>query len=223
MSKGTTDSPRVCLVDRDLWVVYKPSGMAVHPAGPRTPPDLLGWLTRHGASRRIAPAHRLDVGTSGLVLLTPDRTLRSQLGGWFADGQVEKHYEALVIGRTRPKGTVNRPLPDARRGRPLRARTRYRRLEWLGGFTHLRVQPETGRKHQIRRHLQQIGHPIVGDTRYRPRRKVRVPGFPDRLWLHAAYLELPDGRTFSCPLPPLLLSHLELLREGAKNRPAREE
>ena len=105
------------------------------------------------------------------------------------------------------------PLVRAgRRGRPLPAVTRYRHREALGGFSLVEARPETGRKHQIRRHLHGIGHPIVGDERYRPRRFKAVPGYPGRLWLHAAALELPDGHTIVAPLPPALMDHLDRLR-----------
>ncbi len=81
--------------------------------------------------------------------------------------------------------------------------TRYALAEALGAFSLLRVRPETGRKHQIRRHLHGIGLPLVGDTRYRGRFRP-VPGFPGRLFLHAWRLSLPDGRSFESPLPPEL-------------------
>ena len=71
-------------------------------------------------------------------------------------------------------------------------------------------------KHQVRRHLAGIGHPIVGDTRHNKGRVVRVPAYPDRLWLHAARLEVPfgEGRVIEAPLPPELEATLTALREG---------
>ncbi len=156
--------------------------------------------------------HRLDRETSGLVLASPDASLRAELGDLFASGAVHKEYQALVFGRCHEKGVVRRALADGRRGRPLPAVTRYRLLEWLGPLSLVRARPEHGRKHQIRRHLQAIGHAIVGDERYPPPRFRRVPGYPGRLWLHASRLELPDGRVWEAPLPPELAAHLDLLR-----------
>src|SRR5690606_14273653 len=147
-------------------------------------PDLVSWL--RGQGEDALPVHRLDAESSGLVICAAEPALRQEAAGWFAEGRIEKTYLALVAGRARPKGVIRRALEDARRGRPLPAVTRYRTLELLGGVSLLRVRPETGRKHQIRRHMQGLGHPLVGDTRYGPRRPLRVPGFPGRLWLHAA-------------------------------------
>lgn len=195
----------------DLVVLNKPAGLLVHPndAGD---PDLMSAAIAQGAPAGLAPIHRLDLETSGIVLASANPELRGELGKAFADGQVVKRYKALVHGRTHKKGTVSRPLMDQRRGRTLRATTRYRKLEWLGNVTLISVRPETGRKHQIRRHLQSIGHAIVGDDRYPPKRFRPVKAFPGRLWLHAASIELPDGRFFSVPLPEELDAHLGVLR-----------
>lgn len=197
-----------------IWAVSKPSGLRVHPANDDGAPDLIAWLaSQPELPPGLVPVHRLDAQTSGIVLCaaTPER--RREVSQWFADGLVGKGYLALVYGIARRKGVVQRPLQDARRKRPLKARTRYRRRELLGRFSLLEAWPETGRKHQIRRHLHGIGHPIVGDERYRPRRKLSVPAFPGRLWLHAAQLVLPDGTTVTAPLPEALLSHLDTLRQ----------
>lgn len=197
-----------------LWVLDKPAGMVVHAARPEDQPDLLAWArSEAGAPKGLAAANRLDKETSGLVICAADRQVLAEVADWFAAGKVKKEYLALVFGRTHKKGTVQRPLQDARRGRALSAVTRYWMERALPRVTYLRVQPETGRKHQIRRHLQGIGHPVVGDARYRPRRgdHRRVPGFPGRLWLHCLSLKLPNGRRFEAPLPPALAEHLALL------------
>ena len=206
-----TDS-LIVATDGDLWILNKPAGLLVHPGEDPSLPDLMKEAIAQGAPASIAPCHRLDLETSGLVLASPDAAVRGQIGRWLADGQLVKRYRALVYGRTRKKGTVSRPLPDARRGRSLRATTRYRKLEWLGPLTLVSVRPESGRKHQIRRHLQSIGHALVGDDRYPPKRRRAVPAFPGRLWLHASSIELPDRRFFEAPLAPELAAHLEVLR-----------
>lgn len=206
--------PTVVTTQDELWVIDKPAGMVVHAARPEDRPDLLAWVRAEaGAPHSLAAVNRLDKETSGLVICAANKKRLGEVSHWFATGQVKKEYRALVYGRTHKKGVVRRPLQDARRGRPLDAVTRY----WLKGalprVTYLRVQPETGRKHQIRRHLQSIGHPVVGDARYRPRKGAfqRIPGFPGRLWLHCLSLTLPDGQRFEAPLPDALRDHLTLL------------
>jgi 23S rRNA-/tRNA-specific pseudouridylate synthase len=203
--------PRLISRSDDIWVLEKPAGLAVHAAAGGVL-DLLSWARRElSAPQELAAVSRLDRETSGLVLCAVGDA-RGRAGRWLADGQVEKRYLALVHGRTHRKGVIRRALPDPRRRRPLEAVTRYRRLSWLGSLTYLEVRPETGRRHQIRRHLQGIGHPVVGDARHGPRRPPRlVPGFPGRLWLHCFRLSLPDGQELEAPLPGELREHLELL------------
>lgn len=197
-----------------LWAVSKPAGVRVHPADDDGVPDLIAWLAAQPElPSGLVPVHRLDAQTSGVVLCAASPARRREASQWFADGRVSKAYLTLVYGNTRKNGVIQRPLQDARRKRQLKARTRYRRRELLGRLSLLEVWPETGRKHQIRRHLHGIGHPIVGDDRYRPRRKQSVPAFPGRLWLHAALLVLPDGTTVTAPLPEALLDHLDALRQ----------
>lgn len=193
-----------------LVVVDKPTDWLVHPAGTDVP-DLLAWLAAQGA-HGLAPIHRLDRGTSGPVLFAP----RSDVESWsraFRDKAVQKTYHALVYGLTRSSGTLTRSLKDARRGAPLSAETRYTTEESFGKWSLLRVTPITGRKHQIRRHLEGIGHPLIGDERYRGRGRKTVPAYPGRLWLHCSRLELPDGRAFESPLPAALEAHLAVLRQ----------
>nr|ABB84841.1 RNA pseudouridylate synthase [uncultured delta proteobacterium DeepAnt-32C6] len=187
--------------------------MAVHAAGPVDPeaPDLMTWARTHFDAPGLAPAHRIDKATSGLLLCSPDPRVRARVGHWLAQGQVHKEYRALVFGHTHRSGRIDRPLMDRRRGRRLDACTRFRRLATASQLSYLAVYPETGRKHQIRRHLRGLGHAIVGDTRYGPTHQRPLPGCPGRLWLHLRQLELPEGLTFEAPLPPALVAHLERL------------
>lgn len=209
--------PRILSSSGTLLALFKPSGMLVHStAGDDS--DLMHWLVEREALVDVAPCHRLDKSTSGVVLCSVNPTERGEIGQMFADGAVEKRYLTLVYGVPNKKGTIKRSLKDGRRRKTVEAITHYRRLEQLGGFSFLEVLPKTGRKHQIRRHLQGIGHPIVGDTRYGPRRFRRVPGYPGRMWLHAASLHLSDGRSFESQLPVELEDHLELLRTGLEAR-----
>ena len=211
------DQPRVLLVHDGLIAVHKPSGLRTHQADDDGQPDLVGWLAQVDPALR--PMHRLDLETSGVVLCAASPAKRAQVSRWFSEGAVEKHYLALVHGITPRKSRVALPLADARRGRELRAVTLYRRLEWLDRFTLLEVHPETGRKHQIRRHLQAKGHAVVGDRRYKQEPFRKVPAFPGRLWLHAARLVLPDGTLIEDPLPPELEAHLVVLRASMEAAP----
>lgn len=204
--------PQILRREGALFALEKPAGFASHPTGDPSIPDVITWaIEEAGAPAGLAPVHRLDRDTSGVLLASDDPALRASLGALFAEGAVVKRYRALVHGRCNAKGIVRRALADARRGRPLEAVTRYRRLAIYGRVSLLEARPETGRQHQIRRHLAGIGHPIVGDARYGPRRPPPVAGFPGRLWLHAGAIELPDGRAFEAPLPPELEAHLALL------------
>lgn len=214
-------SPYCIAHEEELWVLYKPATIPVHATSEQGIMDLLSWSQEQlDLPNDLAPIHRLDRATSGLVLCSADPAIRKELGAWFEQHLVEKRYLALVYGKTHKKGIIRRPLPDPRRQRKLDAVTRYRCVEQIERVSLLEVRPETGRRHQIRRHLQGIGHALVGDDRYRPKRPQKVPGFPGRLWLHAHELTLPDGRTFSSPLPSELEEHLTFLRARLARRTA---
>jgi len=212
--------PSVVAELNGILAVQKPAGVRSDGSDLPNVPDLPGWLDAQALiPRGTRPAHRLDLHASGLVLCAADPKLRATIGDALAQGAIEKTYLALVHGHTRKKGTLRRPLQDRRRGRKLSAVTRYRTLETLGPVSLLAVRIETGRKHQIRRHLEGIGHPIVGDRRYRGRSKP-LAGAPDRLWLHARALVLPPELTgntemvLEASLPGELLDHLHVLRDA---------
>lgn len=195
----------------DLWVLSKPAGLAMHKTGEDVA-DLMTWARMHlGAPAELRPIHRLDRETSGVVLCAATAKASSRYGQFFVRGQVVKRYRALVHGRTHEKGVIRRPLKEGNTGKPQEAVTRYRKLAWYGPSTYIEARPETGRRHQIRRHLQGIGHAVVGDERYPPKRFRGVAGFPGRLWLHAHRIELPGGIRYEAPIPEELRQHLELL------------
>jgi 23S rRNA-/tRNA-specific pseudouridylate synthase len=209
--------PTILANDGDLVALDKPVGWVVHAAMPDEPHDLRAWCAAEKAlPPGLEPLHRLDRDTSGVVLYAASPRTRALLGKEFEAHRVEKTYLALVIGHAHRKGVIRTPLAPDDGGDPQPAVTRYRLVEALGGFSLLRVAIETGRKHQIRRHLHGLGLPLVGDERYRPSRRIRVPAFPGRLWLHAAKIALPDGRVFEAPLPDELQRCLDALRAGPR-------
>lgn len=205
------------LLDADgLLAVHKPAGLLVHPSRMDAhESDTL--LTRAEAQfgQRLHPLHRLDKGTSGLLLLARDAATASRAGAWFREGWVSKHYLALVRGwPAADAGLIDHPLArDPERpsqGQPqLEAQTRWcclRRLAWplvtRAGFADtraalLRIEPLQGRRHQIRRHCKHAGHPLIGDATHGKgalNRALAAHFGVSRLWLHAWRLRLPDGR-----------------------------
>ncbi|HJN74605.1 MAG TPA: RNA pseudouridine synthase [Myxococcota bacterium] len=201
-------SPRLLTrFDDHFYAFDKPAGMAVH-ANAEGIGDLVSWLrTQRSLPRGLAPAHRLDRGTSGVVLCGSNRKARATICDWLTSGR--KTYLALVAGTPEAdEGCLDAPLFDARRKRKLEARTQFRVSRRLGGFSLLEVDLLTGRKHQLRRHLADAGLPVVGDQRHGPKRPRRVPGFPGRLWLHSWRIEL-GARTITAPLPAELREHLD--------------
>jgi 23S rRNA-/tRNA-specific pseudouridylate synthase len=196
-----------------LWIFMKPARWLSHPDGSERP-DLISWARGlERAPEGLTLVHRLDYGTSGLLCCASDPAGASRWGERWASGQVAKRYLALAEGKLSAKGTISRPLKDGRRGKSLKAKTRYHRLLQLKGCALLEVMIEQGRKHQIRRHLQGIGSGVVGDRRYPPHRRTPLRGAPDRLWLHASALTLPEGLTITAPLPSELRAHMESIVE----------
>lgn len=205
--------PVLLSCDDGLVVVNKPPGWVAHAAHHSEQFDVQAWLsTQSGLPASLAPLHRLDRDTSGLLLYGSPGARKEAILAAFTDRTVKKSYLALVYGRPHKKGIVRKALADSGKSKVGRAATtRFTTVRQLGGFALVDVRPETGRKHQIRRHLQLIGHAVVGDTRYRQRPFKPVPAFPGRLWLHAHTLDLPDGTHLEAPLPPELAHHLEVL------------
>ncbi len=159
----------VVFEDPHLAVLLKPGGLPTSGPLPRTLeralPHNLQPTGEPDALRRPRPVHRLDAPTSGLVVVAKTRTAHARLGWAFQERRVQKRYGAVVSGRLEGEGTFDAPLDE----RP--AVTRYRALahghslhvEWL---TRLDLWPETGRTHQLRRHLSAAGHLILGDVAY---------------------------------------------------------
>jgi 23S rRNA (uracil1939-C5)-methyltransferase len=199
----------------DLLVVDKPPHLPTTPQSEYAQ-SLLAIVREQFGIPTLTPVHRLDQGTSGVCLLAKHTQAVAELAAALATG--EKRYVALARGITRRKGSVQRPLPD-RTGRR-DARTRYQRIEVLGGHSLLQVRPDEGRTHQIRRHLAAIGHPVLGDARYgdpASNRHLELRHGLDRTFLHLGELELeyPGGTSLrlSAPLPGDLSGVCDRLRE----------
>jgi 23S rRNA pseudouridine1911/1915/1917 synthase len=213
--------------DEHLLVVDKPAGLVVHPAPGNWNGTLLNALLGRDPAARMLPragiVHRLDKDTSGLMVVAKNLTAQANLAAQLADRSVKRTYLALVHGAPPAQGEIDAPVGRDTRVRTRmtvthrgkEARTRYRVLERLGKFALVECRLETGRTHQIRVHLQHIGHPLLGDPVYRRGARSNVD-FP-RQALHAAELELVHPRTgrgkdWKAPLPADMKKLLAALR-----------
>jgi 23S rRNA pseudouridine1911/1915/1917 synthase len=223
--------------DADLAVINKPSGLVVHPGAGHASGTLVNALLHHitdlsgiGGESRPGIVHRLDRGTSGVMVIAKNDSAHQELSRQFQDREVEKEYVALVWGVVQAgrridaaigRDPVNRQKMSARAKHARSAVTRITRARHLPGITLCQVAIHTGRTHQIRVHLSAIGHPIVGDAVYGGVRR-RIPGDLralqrlERPFLHADRLVFTHPRDqrrmeFSAPLPDDLLQVLKEL------------
>ena len=213
--------------DDDLVVLNKPAGMVVHPGNGETSGTLVNALLHHledlsgiGGELRPGIVHRLDRGTSGVMVVAKNDEAHRELARQFHDREVEKEYVALVWGVVQAGKRIDAPIgrdPVHRKKMSARARrsreavTRITKARQLPGVTFIHVAIHTGRTHQIRVHLSTIGHPVVGDTLYGGvRRHVPKDVQPvqrlERPFLHSwklAFKHPTDGRKlfFSSPIP----------------------
>ena len=211
----------------------------MHPATGHTGGTLVNALLHHvkglsgiGGEQRPGIVHRLDRGTSGVMVVAKHDTAHTELSRQFADREIEKEYVALVWGLLNtgrridaPLGRdpVNRQKMSTRAHRARSAVTRVTGTERLRGLTLAKVVIATGRTHQIRVHLNSIGHPVVGDALYSGVRRHlaadhRILATLERPFLHAfrlAFTHPRDGRRveFTAPLPEDLQTILDELRE----------
>jgi 23S rRNA pseudouridine1911/1915/1917 synthase len=227
--------------DADLVVIDKPAGLVVHPGAGHPSGTLVNALLHHvaglsgiGGIERPGIVHRLDRGTSGVMVVAKHDRAHRHLARQFHDREVHKEYLALVWGVPKADQQLDRPIgrsPNqrqkmstrARHGRP--ATTRIMAVEPFRGAALVRVTIGTGRTHQIRVHLSESGHPVVGDALYGgvkrtvPRQLAPTAAL-DRPFLHAAHLAFAhpsSGRllTFEAPLPADLAAVLNALRRTA--------
>ncbi|MDE0243266.1 MAG: RluA family pseudouridine synthase [Candidatus Kaiserbacteria bacterium] len=215
--------PTILYEDDHLLAVNKPSGLVVHRGvGVDESETLAGWILQHypdiadvgegpeGAPRRPGMPHRLDKGTSGVMIIAKRQEVFTTLKRHFQKGQVQKEYHAFVHGAPKQdRGTVTLPLGRSvrdfrkRSARSIRGQKRDACTEYVvetrcKDASLVRFYPKTGRTHQIRVHAQALQSPIVGDTLYAPRRPVLF-GF-SRLALHAYRLTLTTHLTDNEPL-----------------------
>lgn len=192
---------RIVHTDDRLVVIDKPAGLLSVPG--RTEPDC--------ASARVQAlypdaliVHRLDQATSGLLLFARGPQAQRELSADFAERRVDKVYIAIVAGLLEGDGLIDLPLAadwpnrprqqvDAVHGKP--SQTRWQALSHDGGTTRVRLQPLTGRSHQLRVHLATLSHAILGDALYAA---PDVAAASPRLLLHASELQIGDHR-FVCP------------------------
>jgi 23S rRNA pseudouridine1911/1915/1917 synthase len=220
--------------DADLAILNKPPGMVVHPGAGHASGTLVNALLHHigdlsgvGGELRPGIVHRLDRGTSGVMVIAKHDAAHQELSRQFHDREVEKEYIALVWGVVQAGRRIdaaigrdpgNRQKMSARARHAREAVTRITRAHHLPGLTLCQVAIHTGRTHQIRVHLSAIGHPIVGDSLYGGVHR-RVPGDIravqrlDRPFLHSYRLALTHPRDsrrleFTAPLAPDLESVL---------------
>ncbi|MFO0755519.1 MAG: pseudouridine synthase [Byssovorax sp.] len=189
--------PRILYDDEDILVVDKGPHEAVKPDEGQYGSSLITRCARlpAAAESRLEPVHRLDAGTSGLCMLARNEEA-FQLWSQALVNNGRLIYLAAAKGVTPAKGAITRDLREA--GRSYTARTRYRRLAIASGHSILRVIPDGGRTHQIRRHLAAIGHPVIGDERYGhlpTNRYFEEKHGLDRSFLHLVRIEVTHPRT----------------------------
>jgi 23S rRNA pseudouridine955/2504/2580 synthase len=235
----------VLFEDEHLLAVDKPAGLAAHPGTGIRGATLVEAARAHlavpadlsPAEFRPSPAHRLDRDTSGVVLVAKTRRAMAALGEVLARGDVAKTYLALVKGKMpRQRGTIDIPLAEHEQTARSRERrgvnfqeavTHYEVLASMREASLLSVRIETGRTHQIRRHLQAVGHPVAGDRRHGDfawNRLARARWGLGRMFLHAWRLAAPHPAgggplRLEAPLPPELAAVLERLNLAAPGAP----
>ena len=219
--------------DDSFVVIDKPAGVAAHPSQGWSGPTVTGSLeamgtvlTSYGPSERKGIVHRLDVGTSGLMVVTKSERAYVSIKDQFRDRTVDKIYHTLIQGRLDPiNGTIEAPIdrhPTSSYrfaimsgGRP--SITHYDTLESFAYASLLEVHLETGRTHQIRVHMSGLRHSCCGDLTYGADPTLAAKLKLDRQWLHAVRLGFThpisgDQVNFSSPYAPDLANSLELAR-----------
>jgi 23S rRNA pseudouridine1911/1915/1917 synthase len=229
------DGLKIVYDDDDIVVVDKPVGVAAHPSPGWTGPTVIGGLAamgRHvatsGAAERQGVVHRLDVGTTGLMVVAKSELAYSVLKRAFKEREVDKRYHAIVQGHLDPlRGTIDAPIdrhPTAdyryavmSDGKP--SVTHYDTIEAFRSASLIDVKLETGRTHQIRVHFSALRHPCVGDLTYGADPTLAARLHLGRQWLHARELGFLHPRTqdevrFVSDYPDDLDYALDVLRDA---------
>ena len=224
---------RIIYEDKDLVVVDKPAGVAAHPSVGWDGPTVVGALlargvqvTTSGAHERQGIVQRLDVGTSGLMMVAKTEVAYSRLKQAFRDRAVHKVYHAVIQGHPDPfEGTIDAPIGRHPRaefkfavmndGKP--SITHYKLLEAFAAASLVEVILETGRTHQIRVHFSAFKHPLLGDTMYGADPTLAAKLQIERQWLHAVRLSFVHPTSgeqveFESSYSPDLADVLERLR-----------
>lgn len=222
----------VTYVDDDILVIDKPLGVAAHPSPGWDGPTVTGAvaamgyrMTSSGADERQGVVHRLDAGTTGLMVLARSESAYTTLKQAFKERSVNKAYHALVQGHPDPStGTIDAPIDRSPThdwkfavvagGRP--SITHYATIEAFRAVSLLDIALETGRTHQIRVHMAAIRHPVAGDMTYGADPTLSARLGLTRQWLHAVRLGFRHPRTgaevsFSSPYPTDLAAALDTL------------
>ncbi len=228
------DGLKVVYDDEYLIVIDKPVGIAAHPSPGWQGATVVGaifaagyQLATSGAAERQGVVHRLDVGTSGLMVVAKNEVAYSNLKDQFRDRTVSKVYHALVQGHMDPPvGTIDAPIDRHPRedyrfavvanGKP--SVTHYKTLEVFPAVTLLEIELETGRTHQIRVHFSALHHPLVGDLTYGSDPALATRLGITRPWLHAKQLAFDhpasgERLSFNAEYPADLTRSLEVLSD----------
>jgi 23S rRNA pseudouridine1911/1915/1917 synthase len=220
---------RIAWQDEHLLVVDKPAGVVVHPAPGHSVGTLVEALVAEGAAGgdagRPGIVHRLDRDTSGLMVVARSQEAHERLQALVRRRALDRHYDALVVGRPRSRrGRIEAPIGRDRRdplrhsldtNTPREAVTQFELVELLRRHALLDVRLETGRTHQIRVHLAAIDLPVAGDPVYGRPHEVGL----ERQFLHARRLAFPHPLSgerveAEAPLPPDLATALDAARNG---------
>ncbi len=224
--------------DEDVILVNKPKGMVVHPAFGHEGGTLVNGLLHHcgdglsGINGVVRPGivHRIDMDTTGILIVCKNDMAHNAIAGQLKDHAIVRRYQAIVHGGIKEdEGTVDAPVgrhPTDRKRMSVnekngrRAVTHYRVLERFGQFTWIECRLETGRTHQIRVHMASIGHPVLGDQVYGPK---KCPFKLQGQTLHAGILGFVHPRTgaymeFEAELPQYFQGLLDKLRGGVQKR-----
>ena len=224
--------------DSDIIIVNKPKQMVVHPAPGHYTGTLVNGLLYHcrqelsGINGMMRPGivHRIDMDTTGSLVVCKNDKAHQSLAGQLKDHSIKRSYVAIVHGNlTKDEGTVDAPIgrhPTERKKMSIHAKngkravTHYQVLERFGDYTYIQCELETGRTHQSRVHMASIGHPLLGDSVYGPRKSP----FPKLVGqtLHAKTLGLLHPKTgeyleVEAPLPEYFSDLLARLRGSLKN------